>query len=226
MLCDQQTRRSPHSDISNQAIKGTLPQQGQGVNRASCGCDFIGSCAEASLKHVTHGRLIINDENAALTRYLAGELDMTDIPAGQYPRLHEEYPDQAISFPNSCSYYYVYNLAEGGPEALQDLRVRQALSLAVDRDVIVENVLAGGQRPAYTFTHWAISGWEVPDMAVANMTQPEGGDMDMDMDMDMEGEEDEEDTTPEGPGLDTLVSSAGRMSMTAGVLALAVVALV
>ena len=59
-------------------------------------------------------------------------------------------------------------------------------------------------------------------MAVANMTQPEGGDMDMDM----EGEEDEEDTTPEGPGLDTLVSSAGRMSMTAGVLALAVVALV
>jgi oligopeptide transport system substrate-binding protein len=117
--------------------------------------------------------LIINDENAALTRYLAGELDMTDIPAGQYPRLHEEYPDQAISFPNSCSYYYVYNLADSGPEALKDVRVRQALSLAVDRDVIVENVLAGGQRPAYTFTHWAISGWEVPDMAIANMTQEE-----------------------------------------------------
>lgn len=117
--------------------------------------------------------LIINDENAALTRYLAGELDMTDIPAGQYPRLSEEYPEQAISFPNSCSYYYMFNLSDSGPEALQDVRVRQALSMAVDRNIIVENVLAGGQRPAYTFTHWAIPGWEVPDIPMASMTQAE-----------------------------------------------------
>ncbi|MBM1221500.1 peptide ABC transporter substrate-binding protein [Ponticoccus sp. SC2-23] len=117
--------------------------------------------------------LIINDENAALTRYLAGELDMTDIPAGQFPRLSEEYPDQAISFPNSCSYYYMFNLSDSGLEALQDVRVRQALSMAVDRDIIVDNVLAGGQRAAYTFTHWAIPGWEVPDIPMANMTQAE-----------------------------------------------------
>ena len=116
--------------------------------------------------------LIIPDENAALTRYLAGELDMTDVPAGQFPRLSEEYPDQAISFPNSCSYYYLFNHVSG-PEALQDVRVRQALSMAVDRDIIVENVLAGGQRPAYTFTHWAIPGWEIPDIPMANMTQAE-----------------------------------------------------
>lgn len=116
--------------------------------------------------------LIINDENAALTRYLAGELDMTDIPAGQFPRLSEEYPDQAISFPNSCSYYYLFNHVSG-PEALQDVRVRQALSMAVDRDIIVDNVLAGGQRAAYTFTHWAIPGWETPDIPMANMTQAE-----------------------------------------------------
>lgn len=117
--------------------------------------------------------LIINDENAALTRYLAGELDMTDIPAGQFPRLSEEYPEQAISFPNSCSYYYMFNLSDSGVEALQDVRVRQALSMAVDRDIIVDNVLAGGQRAAYTFTHWAIPGWEVPDIPMANMSQAE-----------------------------------------------------
>ncbi len=115
--------------------------------------------------------LVINDENAALTRYLAGEIDMTDIPAGQFPRLSEQYPDQAISFPNSCSYYYQFNQSESGPEALKDQRVREALSLAVDRDIIVENVLAGGQRPSYTFTHWAIPGWEVPEVPAAGMTQ-------------------------------------------------------
>ncbi|KPP86295.1 MAG: ABC-type oligopeptide uptake system substrate-binding component OppA [Rhodobacteraceae bacterium HLUCCA08] len=117
--------------------------------------------------------LIINDENVALTRYLAGELDMTEVPTGQFPRLSQEYPDQAISFPSSCSYYYLFNHSDSGPEALNDVRVRQALSMAVDRDVIVNNILAGGQKPAYTFTHWAVAGWEQPEMDIANMTQDE-----------------------------------------------------
>ena len=117
--------------------------------------------------------LVINDENQALTRYLAGELDRTEIPSGQYPRLKGEYPTEAQSFPLLCSYYYNVNLTDTGPEALKDVRVRQALSLAIDRDIIVNNVLAGGQVPAYTLTHWATAGWEVPVPASAAMTQEE-----------------------------------------------------
>ena len=117
--------------------------------------------------------LVINDENQALTRYLAGELDRTEIPSGQYPRLLAEYPTEALSFPVLCSYYYNVNLTETGPAALQDVRVRQALSMAIDRDIIVNNVLAGGQVPAYTLTHWATAGWEVPVPAAAAMTQEE-----------------------------------------------------
>jgi oligopeptide transport system substrate-binding protein len=44
--------------------------------------------------------MVINDENQALTRYLAGELDKTAIPAGQYPRLKKAYPEQAFSYPS------------------------------------------------------------------------------------------------------------------------------
>jgi len=115
--------------------------------------------------------LVINDENVALTRYLAGELDRTDVPAGQFPRLAAEYPDQAVSVPLSCSYYYMFNLRDGAPEELQNTDVRKALSLAIDRDIIVENVLAGGQKAAYTFTHWATAGFETPDIPMASMTQ-------------------------------------------------------
>lgn len=117
--------------------------------------------------------LIINDENAALTRYLAGELDKTEVPAGQYPRLLAEYPTQTLSVPLLCSYYYALNLSDSGPEALKDVRVRQALSLAVDRDIIVDNVLQGGQKPAYSFTHWATAGFEMPAIPAASMTQAE-----------------------------------------------------
>ncbi|AGI73382.1 putative extracellular solute-binding protein [Octadecabacter arcticus 238] len=118
--------------------------------------------------------LIINDSNQALTLYLAGEIDVVmDVPAGQFPRLNAEYPGEALSLPSSCTYYYQFNQSDSGPEALKDVRVRQALSLAVNRDIITDNVLAGGQRPSWTLTHWAIAGWEQPEIAVASMTQDE-----------------------------------------------------
>lgn len=118
--------------------------------------------------------LTVNDENAALTRYQAGELDRTTVPAGQYPRLSKEFPAEAISTPYSCSYTYVFNLAEGkGNEALKDVRVRKALSYALDRDIIVNNILQGGQKPAYSWTHWAMNGFTMPTIDYAGWTQAE-----------------------------------------------------
>lgn len=117
--------------------------------------------------------LVINDENQALTRYLAGELDRTEVPTGQYPRLKEEYPTEAVTFPLLCSYYFNVNMTETGNPALQDVRVREALALAIDRDIIVNNILAAGQAPAYTLTHWATAGFTVPEVAMATMTQEE-----------------------------------------------------
>ena len=112
--------------------------------------------------------LTINDNNQALTRYLAGELDRVQIPAGQYPRLAEEYPDQAVSTPYNCSYIYMLNVGAKGPEALKDVRVRQAMAYAIDRDVMVDRILQGGQKPAYNWTHWAIADFERPEIPYAD----------------------------------------------------------
>lgn len=117
--------------------------------------------------------LVINEESTALTRYLAGELDRTEVPAGQYPRLKEEYPDQAISFPRLCSYYYTFNLSESGPEAFKDVRVRQALAYAIDRTIVTDNILQGGQFAAFTFTPGATANFEVPEVEFGQLTQAE-----------------------------------------------------
>lgn len=117
--------------------------------------------------------LVINDENVALTRYLAGELDKTDVPAGQYPKLNAEYPDQAHSNPRLCNYYYTFNMSGSGNPAFDDVRVREALSLAVDRSVITDAVLQGGQFQAYTFTPGLTAGFVTPDVPSASMTQAE-----------------------------------------------------
>jgi oligopeptide transport system substrate-binding protein len=117
--------------------------------------------------------LVINDESVALTRFQAGELDRTEVPAGQFPRLSAEFPGVAISFPRLCNYYYTFNLSDSGPEAFKDVRVRQALSLAVDRKIITENVMAGGQPEAYTFTPAAVAGFTPPATEMQGMTQEE-----------------------------------------------------
>jgi oligopeptide transport system substrate-binding protein len=117
--------------------------------------------------------LVINDENVDLTRYLAGELDKGTVPSGQYLRLKEEYPDEATSFPRLCTYYYTFNLSPSGQEAYQDVRVRQALSYAVDRSVVTEKILQAGQIQAFTFTPGATAGFEVPPVAFGQMTQDE-----------------------------------------------------
>lgn len=116
---------------------------------------------------------IVNDENVALTRYLAGEFDKTGVPTGQFLKMQEQYPDEVYSNPKLCTYYYSLNMGENGPEALKDKRVRQALSYAIDRDIIVENILQAGQFPAYTFTPGATAGFTVPEVAAATMSQAE-----------------------------------------------------
>ncbi|MAM63678.1 peptide ABC transporter substrate-binding protein [Maritimibacter sp. UBA3975] len=125
--------------------------------------------------------LVINDENVALTRYLAGELDRTDIPAGQYPQLKEEYPEEATSFPRLCNYYYTFNVSDSGPEAFQDVNVRRALAMAVDRNIITEKVMQGGQPPAYTFTPAAVAGFEPPTLPWTEMSQAERDQMAKDL---------------------------------------------
>ncbi|MEE9429124.1 MAG: peptide ABC transporter substrate-binding protein [Paracoccaceae bacterium] len=127
--------------------------------------------AKTILETVT--TLVVEDENVALTRYFAGELDWTEMPAGQFPKMSAEYPAEAVSVPQLCSYYYTINLTDTTPEALKDVRVREALSLAIDRDIIVEKILAGGQSAAYSFTPAATAGFTTPDVPAAGMTQAE-----------------------------------------------------
>ena len=121
--------------------------------------------------------LVINDENQALIRYFADEVDRTAIPSGQYPNLKAQHPNEATSIPILCSYYYAFNHTESGHPGIRDKRVRTALSYALDRDIIIKSVLKGGQSPAYNFTHTATAEFDpvLPDYA--QLTQTERDDL-------------------------------------------------
>ncbi len=119
--------------------------------------------------------LIINDANTALARYKAGEFDMMDdLPAGQYPALQgrDAGPDQLGSAALLVLLRdQLHRL--GQRPALQDVNVRKALSYALDRDVIIDQVIKGGQTPAYNFAHAKVAGFEMPTIDYGTWTQAE-----------------------------------------------------
>ncbi len=96
--------------------------------------------------------LMIVDEATALTGYESGQIDVLDqFPTAEIPRLLAEDPSFMI-LPQDGVYYYALNTAI---EPLDDVKVRKALALAIDRTAICETVAKGGQIPATTMVSQA-----------------------------------------------------------------------
>ena len=82
--------------------------------------------------------------------FRAGQLHYTGtLPIDKIPVYKKEHPEFLQIAPYLGTYFYRFNLKK---EQLQDIRVRRALSLALDRQAIVDNVTKGGETIALTFT--------------------------------------------------------------------------
>ncbi|SCB26584.1 peptide ABC transporter substrate-binding protein [Rhizobium multihospitium] len=91
----------------------------------------------------------LEDQAAALKRYRAGEFDiLTSFPADQYDWIQKNLPGQAHVVPFLGTYYYVLNATK---PPFNDKRVRQALSMAVNREVIGPKILGTGELPMYSW---------------------------------------------------------------------------
>jgi len=92
----------------------------------------------------------IEDQSTELKRYRAGELDMTyDMPFEQFKWVKENLYDEFIVAPYLGIYYYGFNLTK--PPFKDNLELRRALSLAVDRNILTEKVLGTGHIPFYSW---------------------------------------------------------------------------
>ena len=89
------------------------------------------------------------DRSAGLRRFQAGELHANnEVPLEQIEWLRENMPDEYRTGPYLGVYYYAIQMDE---EPLSDLRIRRALSLALDREFIVEEIMGAGEVAAYSF---------------------------------------------------------------------------
>ncbi|KPP98189.1 peptide ABC transporter substrate-binding protein [Marinobacter sp. HL-58] len=113
--------------------------------------------------------LPIESSSAELQRYASGELHMTStVPVSQMARLKKERPDELVMAPSIATYMYAFNVQR---PPFDDVRVRRALTYAIDRNVIVNYITRGNQMPAYTLTPPYVSGFDFRQPEYATWSQ-------------------------------------------------------
>ncbi|MFV9414456.1 ABC transporter substrate-binding protein [Klebsiella oxytoca] len=107
--------------------------------------------------------LPISSEAADINRYKAGEIDIVyTVPINQFAQLKKTLGEQLNVSPQLATYYYQFNTTR---PPFNDPRVRRALNMALDKEIIAEKVLGQGQRPA-----WLVS---QPDIGGVKLHNPE-----------------------------------------------------
>ena len=103
---------------------------------------------------------IVSDTDAIVNAYKTGELHWTgtSLPVAQISNLlmHPDY----VRHPLLGTYYYRVNVGPKAPEALRDKRVRQALSMGVDREQLIDQTLKGLYTAADSYVPDSMTGYE------------------------------------------------------------------
>ncbi|AZI88165.1 oligopeptide ABC transporter substrate-binding protein OppA [Kosakonia sp. CCTCC M2018092] len=100
--------------------------------------------------------LPISAETADVNRFKAGEIDITyTIPVNQFAQLRKTFGEQVSVEPQLATYYYEFNTTK---PPFNDPRLRRALNMGLDKDIIADKVMAQGQRPAWVISQPEIGG--------------------------------------------------------------------
>ena len=105
---------------------------------------------DASNVLVDRVRYVISESEATeLREYLSGQLDMTySIPLPDLNRLISQRPSEVQLAPILATFYLAFNLSE--PRLGENLDLRRALSMAIDRNLIATKIMLGVS-PAYSY---------------------------------------------------------------------------
>jgi len=103
--------------------------------------------------------LPVENEDTDVNMYKSGANDWVyQLPPGTYDRTKAAFPKETHDAPMLALRYFSLNATD---PLLKDVRVREALSMVIDRDLLVKRVLADGQIPAYGLIVKGMNGADV-----------------------------------------------------------------
>jgi len=112
------------------------------------------------------------DESTEFNRFRAGDLHWTyQVPSSQFQWLQDHLPDALMVTPWFGTYFFSFNLTR---EPFKDnLQLRQALNLAVDREILTERVSRFGEIPTFNLVPPGLPDYQPPQTPWDDMTQAE-----------------------------------------------------
>ena len=115
---------------------------------------------------------IITEEMSEFNRFRSGEIDITSsVPPDNFAQIREEYAQALHVAPYLGVYYYGFNLTK--PPFKDNPALREALSLAIDRELLVRNVTGRGEEPAYSWVPPGVDNYEPRRFVYAEQSQEE-----------------------------------------------------
>jgi oligopeptide transport system substrate-binding protein len=115
---------------------------------------------------------VVTQEMTELNRYRAGELHITgSVPPDSFAQVQEEYADELHIAPYLGVYYYGFNLTR--PPFKDNPGLRKALSMAIDREVLVERITGRGEAAAYSWVPPGVQNYEPRLLSYAGLSQDE-----------------------------------------------------
>ncbi|GIO39144.1 oligopeptide-binding protein OppA [Paenibacillus antibioticophila] len=142
--------------ITNGAFTLTTWAKGQTIEVTKS--DSYWGKDEIKLDKVTMS--LVNSGATELASYRNGELDRAghpngEIPTDQIPIIQQELKDEVEIKGTASTYYYEFNVTA---EPFDNVNIRRAFAMAIDRQAIVDKVTLGGQLPAYGYVPPGIKG--------------------------------------------------------------------
>ena len=125
---------------------------------------------ETSLDGVNY-HVVVQDA-AELNRYRAGELHITStVPPDNFADLKTQFGSELRIAPYLGLYYYGFNLTR--PPFKDNVALRKALSMAVDRDMLAEKIVGRGEAPAYSWVPPGVKNYEPTVFSFTSLTRDE-----------------------------------------------------
>ena len=101
--------------------------------------------------------------------FRTGQLDVTnEVPLTKLAVYRREHPESVHVDPYNGLYFYRFNVQR---KPFDDVRVRRALALAIDRESLVKNVTLADETPAYNFVPQNLLGYRSEHTFKADLTE-------------------------------------------------------